>query len=145
LKLGETDTAEAPCIWWSSSPKMWWPATLCGQDGGGQPPFFVLDLFLIFYYFVFNLFLKVRNKILLFFNTPRGRLMALGSLRRDTSHQLDALVYIKNILILIININLKKKKGLILLYIIYYICKYIIMGWLFLCMHMVVSARWFVY
>jgi hypothetical protein len=56
----ETDTAEAPCIWWSSCPKMWWLATPCGQDGGGQPPFFFLDLIFIFYYFVFYLFLKVK-------------------------------------------------------------------------------------
>jgi hypothetical protein len=71
---------------------MWWLATPCGQDGGGQPPFFFLDLIFIFYYFVFLFIFKSKIiKYCYFFNVPCGRLMALGSLRRDLSHQLDAL------------------------------------------------------
>jgi hypothetical protein len=71
---------------------MWWPATPCGQDGGGQPPFsffrFVFNFLLFCFLFIF------KSKIIkycYFFNVPCGMLMALGSLRRDPSHQLDAL------------------------------------------------------
>jgi hypothetical protein len=44
----------------AACPKMWWLATPCGQDGVASHPSFSLDLFLIFYYFVFYLFLKVK-------------------------------------------------------------------------------------
>jgi hypothetical protein len=39
---------------------MWLPATPCGQDGVASHPFLFLDLFLIFYDFVFNLLLKIK-------------------------------------------------------------------------------------
>jgi hypothetical protein len=74
---------------WRRYPKMWWPATPCSHDGVASHPSFFIYLFLIFcFLFIF------KNKIIkyyYFFNASRGRLMALGSLRRDPSHQLDAL------------------------------------------------------
>jgi hypothetical protein len=62
--------------------------TPCGQDEVANHPFFFSNLFLIFYDFIF------KNKIIkyyYFFNSPRDRLMALGSLRKYPSHQPDTL------------------------------------------------------
>jgi hypothetical protein len=67
--------------WSSLVNKMGWPIIF--------PFLFFLYLFLIFYYFIIYLFLKVNNKLLLFFNVPHDELVALGSLRRDPNHQSD--------------------------------------------------------
>ena len=55
--------------------KMWRPVTLCGQDGVASHH----SLFIFCFYFFY------------FFNLSHGGLMALGSLRRDPSHQLAPL------------------------------------------------------
>jgi hypothetical protein len=60
--------------------------------GVASHPSLFLDLFFIFNYFVFFIIFKSKIiKYCYFFNSPCGMLMALGSLRRDPSHQLDAL------------------------------------------------------
>jgi hypothetical protein len=60
---------------------MWWPTTPCGQDGGwaGHPSFFIFVFKFLLFCFLF-IFKSKYNKILLFFNMPRGGL-------RDPSHQ----------------------------------------------------------